>query len=276
MSKTELVREPVDVPLHQLEFWSEGNVRKTDVYVDIDELAQNIKENGLLHPLIVKKDTKTGRYLVFGGQRRLEACRGIKLDPVPCYVYKDVDMTNARLISLSENLYRKQMNPDDISAACEYLYGKYGDIDKVATKLGVSVPTVRKYLGYFSVPEALKELVRKKRITAQQALSIHTQFYELDKQIKIAKELSSIEDRSKKAKFYQAVKESSPRDDVPKIRARAERMSNMKEYKIMLPPRISEVYEKFAAESNVEVPELLASVLQEWAEQRRGHGGSAV
>ncbi|MGH2638542.1 MAG: ParB N-terminal domain-containing protein, partial [Rhabdochlamydiaceae bacterium] len=67
-----------------------------------------------------KKDSKTGKYLVFGGQRRLEACRRIKLDPVPSYVYKDVDMTNARLISLSENLYRKQIIPKNLCSESRF------------------------------------------------------------------------------------------------------------------------------------------------------------
>jgi len=260
------------IDLEKLELWRDGNVRKSDVYVDIEDLAKNIHENGLLMPLIVKEDVPDIKYLVISGQRRLQACRMINYSPVPCIVVKEISADEAKVLSLSENLYRRDMSEDDISDACDYLYKKLGKVLEVARRLGVSERKVRKYLGYKNVPEELKGLVREKKITSSQAILIYTQFPELERQIEVAKELASITERMDKSKFFQAVKESLPTDDLPKIRERAKRLAAMKTYEILLPPKTSHAIEKEAVEMGVEPEHIIAQILEYWIEERVSKG----
>jgi ParB family transcriptional regulator, chromosome partitioning protein len=254
-----------EIPLEKLALDSDGNVRKTDVYGDVEDLAESIRENGLLNPLIVKKDPNEDRYLVVSGQRRLQACRMIPLKMVSCFVYEDIDLTESRIISLSENLYRKDMNADDISVACEYLYKQLHNLTTVAKRLGVSVPTVKKYLGYVSVTPELKDLVRQKQLTPAQAISIYTQFPEVAKQLRIAREYSNIKSRDEQTKFFQAVRESSPKDDVSEIKQRAKRIAELKEYKIILPPKSSKIIEKLAIQAGVQPVDIIVQIIEEWA-----------
>jgi ParB/RepB/Spo0J family partition protein len=258
--------------LEKLELWQEANARKSDVYVDMENLAHSISEIGLQVPLVVMEQIPNEKYLVISGQRRLQACRMVNYSPVPCIVFKNVTLEQAKIMSLSENLHRRAMNADDISDACDYLYKQWGDLSEVARRLGVSVPTVRKYLGYKNVPEQIKDLVREGRITASQAILIYTQFLDPKRQIEVAQELASIQQRADKSKFFQAVKEARPTDDVPKIRERAKRLAEMKSFTILLPPKTSRAVEKVALEMTVEPEYIIAQIVEHWVEERAARG----
>lgn len=264
------------IELEKLDLDEKSNVRKTDVFQGIEDLARNIQENGLLVPLIVREQIPDTKYLVISGQRRLQACRMINYSPVECIVVKQITTDEGKILSLSENLYRLDMNPDDISDACDYLYKKFDSIADVAKHLGVSEPTVRKYLGYKNVPNEVKELVREKKITASQAIRIYTQFLDLRKQIAVANELAKIQQRVEKSKFFHAIKKSLPTDDVPKIKERYAKLRDMKQYTILLPPKTSEVIEKVAKEMDVEPEYIMAEILEEWIEDRQRKGLSII
>ena len=76
------------IALEKLELWEEANVRKSNALENIHDLANNIKQNELRVPLLVKEKEHNKLYHVFSGQRRLEACRMINYSPVPCFVFK--------------------------------------------------------------------------------------------------------------------------------------------------------------------------------------------
>lgn len=260
------------IPLDQLELWRDGNVRKSGVYEDVPELAQNIRQVGLQNPLVVKEEKPNEKYLVISGQRRLQACRMANLSPVPCIVLKKISLEDAKLASLSENLYRRAMNADDISDACDYLYQRYGSVSKVAERLGVAEPTVRKYLGYKNVPEELKELVREKSITPSQAIFIYSQFRDRDRQVKVAKELASISKRTERSQFFQAVTESLPSDDLTAIKERAKKRAQMVEFTILLPPKTSSAIKKVANEMSVEAEYVIVEILESYVSDRVSKG----
>lgn len=256
------------IALDRLELWTEGNVRKTNVLVGIDELSRNIRENGLLVPLVVRDAEPGKKYGVISGQRRLEACRRIGLSKVPCLVVH-VSLDEARVYSLSENLYRVQMDPNDIADAVDYLYKKYGDAKKVGDRLGVSDQTVRKYLGYGKVTKEVKDLVGQKKITASQAIKIYTQFPDETKQVKVARELADIQDTAFKGKFYQAIKVATASDDVPKLRRRAEAFKEQKSFTITLPPDTSRALEIVALDKRMDVPGVIAQIIEQYVEERK-------
>ncbi|MEM3160209.1 MAG: ParB/RepB/Spo0J family partition protein [Nitrososphaera sp.] len=264
---TRIKREYKQIPLSQLELWKEGNVRKTDVFVDINDLAKSIQENNLQVPLLVYEKEANKKYLVISGQRRLEACRLINYDPVECMVLKNVSLDEAKVLSLSENLHRLPMNPDDIADACNYLLKRYnGKIELVAKHLGYSEPTVRKYLGWKHISPEIKELHKEHKITSSQAMRIHIQFPDKESQVKFAKELANLPDRMERIKFFEAIKEAKPTDDIPKVRERMKELQELKKYTIHLPPKTSIVIEKVALERNEEPQYIIIEIIEQWAE----------
>jgi len=265
---TQIKKKYKPIPINQLSIWESGNVRKNEVFVDIEDLAKNIREIGLQVPLVVWEKIPNKEYWLISGQRRLEACRMINYSPIECIIVEKPSVQNGMIMSLSENLYRQPMTADDISDACDFLYNRFRSIEKVANHLGVSTATVRKYLGYRKVPDEIKELVREKRITPSQALLIYTQFPDLKKQIRMAKEMAKIKDRVEKSKFSQAIKESSPNDDIDKIKTRTKELKEGKNYKIFLRSKTSNTIEKSANEMEVEPEFVIVEVVEDWTEKR--------
>lgn len=254
------------IKLDYLVLWEEANVRKYGTLVNIEDLAHNIQKNGLRVPLLVKEAEPNKKYLVFSGQRRLQACKMINLEEVPCFVFEKISLTDAQILSLSENLYREAMSIDDISDAADTLYQKFKDLGRVAVALGVTESTVKSYLDYKAVPEEIKKFVGKGKgtITAKQAKDIYVKFPDLKRAIAVAKELAALNSRNQKIKFHAAIREANPDDDVPSLRKRTEKLSHLRKYEILLPDTKSKTLEKIAYTRHISELDLITDIIELW------------
>src|SRR2546425_6164702 len=149
------------IPRERLELWREANVRYSEALLNIEELAGSIKKHGVLVPLLVKEEEPRKKYLVFSGQRRFEACKIAELPEIPCFVFKNINANEAKILSFSENLFREAMTAEDKSRAAVELFNKFMDMDKVGIALGVRGGTVRTYLRYADIPEELRNFGKK-------------------------------------------------------------------------------------------------------------------
>ena len=94
---------------------SEGNVRKTRIDEGIEELAQSIEKQGLLQPIVVTK--KDDRYDLIVGQRRLLAFKRLGRARISANILSGIDIATARLLSLMENVQRRDIDPRDKAQA---------------------------------------------------------------------------------------------------------------------------------------------------------------
>jgi ParB family chromosome partitioning protein len=157
-----------NIPLDKIELGY--NVRKEDLEKGIDELALNIETIGLQQPVVVFK--KADRYELIIGQRRYLAFKKLGRDSIPAIITKVTSETDAIIKSFSENVHRLDLGYRDKNRVAKELKEKYKNDDKVAKYLGVSVQTVRNYLGYSGVTEEVKALVDGKKISANTAIRI--------------------------------------------------------------------------------------------------------
>lgn len=252
--------------LDWLKLWEEANVRKSGTLVNIQDLALNIKKNGLRAPLLVKEAERDKEYWVFSGQRRLQACDMIKLESVPCLVFEKISLTDAQILSLSENMYREAMNIDDISDATDVLYKKFGDIAKVALSLGVTESKVKSYLDYKAVPDEIKKFVGKGKgtITPKQAKDIYVKFPDIKRAVAVAKELASINSRKKKISFHAAIREATPDDTISELHKKTDKLSHLKKYELLLPDTKSKTIEKIAYAKKITELDLITDIVEQW------------
>jgi ParB family chromosome partitioning protein len=133
------------IPIDKIELKpGEYNVRRRDIEKEVDELAANIKQYGILQPIIVNKiDDK---YVPIAGQRRVLAAQRAGLKEVPAIVYENLDKRQAIEISLSESVHRVEVTDVDLMDAVTSLFIQYGSVKAVAQLLGKSEGWVRKYL----------------------------------------------------------------------------------------------------------------------------------
>ena len=142
--------------------------RKTFNDETIAQLADSIREQGVLQPLLVVP-TSDGRYRIIAGERRYRACRAAGLDTIPCIV-RELDVVRQMEIALIENLQREDLNPIEAARAMKALKDQYGYTqDKIADRVGKSRPAVANLLRLLDLPEQIAEMVRDGRLTAGHA-----------------------------------------------------------------------------------------------------------
>ena len=237
------------IDIDSLELWEDANVRKHDPMENIDELSNNIKQNGLRVPLLVKGKNARGKYGVFSGQRRLMACAKAGKQKIPCFVFEGIKLADARVLSLSENLYRLSMDYKDKSNAAKQLLRHFKSREKVAAALGVDISTIKRYLGYDALPDEVKALVAQKKISSTKAVDIFSKFVDEAKVIKIANELASIPltEKKKRRSISFAIDAARKTDTVGDIREAAKTIEEGVQYTILLPNRKSKTIEKIAS-----------------------------
>lgn len=163
-----------NIPRNKLEVWQEANVRKTSTDVNLEELAENIKHNGIENPLLVKETND--KYKIFAGQRRFLASGLADLDILPCRVFKNISLNNAISLSLSENIFSKQMTTLDKADAVKSLLATYKDKKKVCSILGIKPSTLQSYLHYHGLTREIKQLVDQKLVNMQFAVRVFRKF----------------------------------------------------------------------------------------------------
>lgn len=126
--------------------------------VGLEDLADSIKEEGLISPLIVRRHID-GTYELIVGQRRFLACQRLGWKTVPAIIRDITDDTDATILSLIENVHRADLNPIDKARAYQKIYEKYKDYNKVAKETGVSVSTIRRYLPLVKLTSSIQERV---------------------------------------------------------------------------------------------------------------------
>ena len=114
-------------------FVGKSNVRR-DIG-DITELTASIKENGVLHPIVVRPVAK--RFEVIVGSRRVAAAKKLKLKKIPAIVrpLKDAD---ALIESLIENIQRGELELDEEAEAYEVLVKRLGTVREVEKHTGIN------------------------------------------------------------------------------------------------------------------------------------------
>ena len=137
----------------------------------IDELAQSIKEHGLLQPIIVKP-MANGTYKIIAGERRWRACRKAGVETVPIII-KDYTEQEIMEVALIENLQREDLNPIEEAQGYKQLMDTYElTQEQVAQRVGKSRTAVANALRLLSLNESDKELLRNGVITTGHARTL--------------------------------------------------------------------------------------------------------
>ena len=164
------IREVRELPLDDLEI-GKGQVRLRHVGKEIDELADSIRVVGLLEPILVCESDTPGKYEIITGQRRFLAHKELQKATILSAVLDErVDENTAKILSVTENLVRRNLDSKDLIDACTYLFKRYGSIQDVVEETGLPRSKVSQYVKYDQLIPALKELVDKGEVKLQTAL----------------------------------------------------------------------------------------------------------
>ena len=129
----------------------------------LEELAQSIKEYGLIQPIVVSK--KDGYYSIVAGERRWRASKIAGLTEIPAIIREDDERVNTE-ISLIENMQREDLNPYEKALGIRTLIDKY-DLSQeiVAKKLGKSRSTIANWVRVLNLEPRVLEMVKEGKIS---------------------------------------------------------------------------------------------------------------
>lgn len=136
----------------------------------LSELAESVRQHGVLQPLIVRK--KGERFQIVAGERRWRAAQlaGLKTVPVVVRELDDLQMTE---IALIENLQREDLNPIETARAYQTLMDKLGlDQEGLAKRVGKSRSAIANSLRLLSLEDDLQEQVAAGRLSEGHARAL--------------------------------------------------------------------------------------------------------
>ena len=129
----------------------------------LEELAESIKEYGLIQPIVVTK--KEGYYGIVAGERRWRASKIAGLTEIPAIIREDNERINSE-ISLIENMQREDLNPYEKAVGVRTLIDNYGlSQEEVAKKLGKGRSTIANIVRILNLEPRVLEMAKEGKLT---------------------------------------------------------------------------------------------------------------
>jgi len=129
----------------------------------IEELSRSIKEKGVIQPLLVRR--RGDAYELIAGERRLRACKLLRINEIPIIV-RDAKDRDSLELALIENIQREGLNPIEEAHAYQHLIDKFSVTqDKISDVLGKSRASISNTLRLLKLPHEIQQEIKKKRLS---------------------------------------------------------------------------------------------------------------
>ena len=165
LPETQVTRE--DVPVHAPVDEIDPNplqARRTFAADRLEELAQSIRANGIIQPLVVRK--AGDRYQLVAGERRWRASKlaGLKMVPI---VIRDIPDDRLLEITLIENIQREDLSPIETAGAFNRMSEELQlSADQIGTRTGKDRSTVLNFMRLLQLPEEIQQMIGERKLTA--------------------------------------------------------------------------------------------------------------
>lgn len=218
-------REIVEVPLDNLVI-AKGQVRTKDIQKGIDDLAQSIRIQGLLEPIVVCESEKPGKYEVLAGQRRFLAVKLLGWETIEAVKHERKGEIQNKVLSLTENLMRRDVSQREKIDACTDLFRKYDSIKGVVEATGLPYREVSQYVKFDRLVTPLKKLVENGEVNvnvalkAQDAATSEDGVVDPDDALRFAKEMAPMTGNQRKrlVEIRQEDPDTDPDDAIEKAK----------------------------------------------------------
>lgn len=158
------------LPISQVESCA-SQPRKQFDPESLADLADSIREHGIIQPLTVRR-LSSGYYQIIAGERRWRAAKQAGLDEVPAVII-EADDRKVMELGLIENLQREDLNPAEEARGYQVLMEEYGMTqEQVAQRMGKSRPAVTNALRLLNLPEDVLALVEEGKLSAGHARAL--------------------------------------------------------------------------------------------------------
>ena len=175
------------------------NLNQPRSYFDdnsIKELAKSIKEQGLLMPILVKKDKNSinkKSFIIIAGERRWRACKILKMKTINAIVIKNTSEKSDALAAIIENVQREDLTVLEEAIAYDKLIKNYKmKHEDIAKSTGKSRSYITNLLRILSLKEGVKKLLNEKKISFGHARALLNAPNQLDLAHKVIRDSMSV------------------------------------------------------------------------------------
>ena len=261
------IMEYRDLPLNDLVI-GKGQARTQSTGKDLDHLARSIEVQGLLQPILVCAAREEGKWEILTGQRRFLAHKILKRNVIPAGVLDErVDEGHAKVLSITENLIRRQLSGKELKDGILYLYNLYGSIRDVVDTTGLPNTKVQDYVKYPRLLPELKQMVDdgevdvNAAVKAQDASNNDEGIPDLEVASKLAREMAQMSgvQRKKVAKD----RKEHPEKSVDEAIERAKTGSKVVQINTTLTQDTHSALQQFAREEGTNQDEAAAVLIEE-------------
>lgn len=138
----------------------------------LEELARSIKEHGVIEPLLVTKNKKTGKYELIAGERRWRAATMAGITSVPVVV-KESSPQEMLELAIVENVQRADLNPLEEALAFEQLTKTFNlTPEQISKRIGLSRPAIANKIRLLMLPDELKRALLEEKVTEGHARAL--------------------------------------------------------------------------------------------------------
>lgn len=163
------MREILNIPVWQIET-NRYQPRLEFNEESLDELAESIREHGLIQPITVRKVGEG--YEIIAGERRFRACKKIGYFEVPCVIMSAGEIETAQM-ALVENIQRENLSAiEEAKAYVEIMRQASCTQEELAQKMGKSQSTIANKIRLLNLPEPIQQAVNERVITERHARAI--------------------------------------------------------------------------------------------------------
>jgi len=201
--------EPMFVPISRIEP-NPDQPRKDFDEKAMAELADSIREKGIIQPIIVERK-ESGGFIIIAGERRYRAAKMIGLEEVPVII-KNYGQDERLEIALIENIQRSDLNPIEEAEAYQKLIERHNYTqEQVAKKVGKQRTTIANALRILKLPDEIKKQLSEGIITpghARAILSLEDSIDQKELTQLIINEKLSVRDAEKLAEKKRSTKQN--------------------------------------------------------------------
>ncbi|MCS7287180.1 MAG: ParB/RepB/Spo0J family partition protein [Anaerolineae bacterium] len=203
----------------------------------LEELAQSIREHGLIQPLIVTRDEESGKYQLIAGERRWRAARMAGFSTVPVIV-KEVSPREMLELALVENIQRADLNPLEEAEAYRFLIEEFGlTQEEVAKRVGKSRVAVANTVRLLRLPSEVKKALAEGLISeghARALLALSSSELQIRALEKILKRGLNVRQTEELVRKLQEPGRSLRRETLPEIKELEEKLRESLGTKVQL------------------------------------------
>ena len=139
--------------------------------LNIEKIANSIRQHGLLQPLVVKP--RSDQFEIVAGYRRFLACKSLHWKKIPCHIVNLDDMQTFE-VAMVENIRRKSFTPlEEANAFKIYVSDKgWGGVTELSNKIGRSQSSIIRRIGLLDLPKDVLNRIKKSELSPSTAVEL--------------------------------------------------------------------------------------------------------